>query len=77
MKTSIVSEKGWVVIPNEIREKYKIHKGDEVSIIDYGDLIAIVPCSKDVIRESAGMFEGKSLTKALIESRKEEIAKEK
>ncbi|MCX6382903.1 MAG: AbrB/MazE/SpoVT family DNA-binding domain-containing protein [Actinobacteria bacterium] len=77
MKTAIVSKKGWVVIPSEIREKYKINKGDMVSIIDYGDLIAIIPYPKDVIKESAGMFEGKSLTKALIESRKEEIAKER
>ncbi len=78
MKTTTVSEKGWVVIPNEIREKYNIKKGDKVNIIDYGDIIAIIPASKDVIRDSAGIFKSKkSLTKSLLNDRKEEIEREK
>jgi len=78
MKTTTVSEKGWVVIPNEIREKYNIKKGDKVNIIDYGNIIAIIPASKDVIRDSAGIFRSKkSLTKSLLDDRKEEIEREK
>ena len=68
MKTTTVSEKGWVVIPNEIREKYNIKKGDKVNIIDYGNIIAIIPTSKVVIKDSAGIFKSKkSLTKSLLE----------
>jgi AbrB family looped-hinge helix DNA binding protein len=78
MKTTTVSEKGWVVIPNEIREKYNIKKGDKVNIIDYGNIIAIIPTSKDVIKDSAGIFKSKkSLTKSLLDDRKEEIEREK
>jgi AbrB family looped-hinge helix DNA binding protein len=78
MKTTTVSEKGWVVIPNEIREKYNIKKGDKVNIVDYGDIIAIIPASKDVIRDSEGIFKSKkSLTKSLLDNRKEEIEREK
>jgi len=78
MKTTTVSEKGWVVIPNEIREKYHIKKGDKVNIVDYGDIIAIIPASKDVIKDSAGIFKSKkSLTKSLMNNRKEEIEREK
>lgn len=78
MKTTTVSKKGWVVIPNEIREKYDIKKGDKVNIIDYGNIIAIIPASKDVIRDSAGIFKSKkSLTKSLLNDRKEEIEREK
>ena len=78
MKTITVSEKGWVVIPNEIREKYNIKKGDKVNIIDYGNIIAIIPTSKDVIKDSAGIFKSKkSLTKSLLVDRKEEIEREK
>ena len=78
MKTITVSEKGWVVIPNEIREKYNIKKGDKVNIIDYGNIIAIIPTSKDVIKDSAGIFKSKkSLTKSLLDDRKEEIEREK
>jgi AbrB family looped-hinge helix DNA binding protein len=78
MKTTTVSEKGWVVIPNEIREKYNIKKGDKVNIVDYGDIIAIIPASKNVIRDSEGIFKSKkSLTKSLLDNRKEEIEREK
>ncbi len=78
MKTTTVSEKGWVVIPNEIREKYNIKKGDKVNIVDYGDIIAIIPASKNVIRDSEGIFKSKkSLTKSLLSNRKEEIEREK
>ncbi|GAG90357.1 unnamed protein product, partial [marine sediment metagenome] len=47
MKTSILSKKGWVVIPNDIRKRYRLGKGDKVNIIDYGGIISIVPASKD------------------------------
>jgi len=80
MKTTTVSEKGWVVIPNEIREKYNIKKGDKVNIIDYGNIIAIIPAPapKDVIKDSAGIFKSKkSLTKSLLDDRKKEIEREK
>lgn len=78
MKTTTVSEKGWVVIPNEIREKYNIKKGDKVNIIDYGNIIAIIPTSRDAIKDSTGIFKSKkSLTKSLLDDRKEEIEREK
>ncbi len=71
MKASKLSEKGWVVIPNSIRKRYGLKKGDQVNIIDYGDIISIIPLSTDPIKESAGLLKGgASLTKDLIEQRK-------
>ncbi len=71
MKASKLSEKGWVVIPNSIRKRYGLKKGDQVNIIDYGDIISIIPLSTDPIKESAGLLKGESsLTKDLIEQRK-------
>ncbi len=71
MKASILSEKGWVVIPGSIRKRYGLKKGDQVNIIDYGDIISIIPLSTDPIKESAGLLKGgSSLTKDLIEQRK-------
>lgn len=71
MKASKLSEKGWVVIPNSIRKRYGLKKGDQVNIIDYGDIISIIPLSTDPIKESAGLLKGgPSLTKDLIEQRK-------
>ncbi len=71
MNTSVLSEKGWVVIPQELRKRYGLKKGDRVHMIDYGGVISIVPASEDPIRHSFGILKGKSsLTKELMKSRK-------
>ncbi len=71
MNTSTLSEKGWVVIPQELRERYGLKKGDRVHVIDYGGVISIVPASEAPIKDAAGMLKGKtSLVKVLAESRR-------
>ena len=78
MKASILSEKGWVVIPGSIRKRYGLKKGDHVNIIDYGNIISIVPLSPDPIKESAGLLKGdSSLTRDLLEQRKKDSEFEK
>jgi len=42
-----VSEKGWVVIPADLRKKYNLHPGAEVSVVDYGGVLALVPLWPD------------------------------
>jgi len=70
MNTSILSEKGWVVIPQELRERYNLKKGDKVHVIDYGGIISIIPASRAPIKNSIGMLKGKtSLVKELMKSR--------
>lgn len=72
-----ISEKGWVVIPAHLREKYKIKPGDEVAIIDYGGVLSIVPLVKDPIKAGRGMLKGgRSLTDALLKERAKERARE-
>jgi AbrB family looped-hinge helix DNA binding protein len=78
MNTSIVSAKGWVVIPQELRERYGLKKGDKVHFVEYGGVIAVVPVSKNPVGESAGMLKGDtSLVEALLKSRQEDAAKGK
>jgi AbrB family looped-hinge helix DNA binding protein len=73
MGTSILSEKGWVVIPQELRERYGLKKGDKVHVIDYGGVISIVPASEEPIKNSPGMLKGKtSLIKELMKSRQQD-----
>lgn len=77
MATAKISEKGWIVIPQEIRKRYGLKKGDRVHVIDYGGVMAIVPFSKDPIAEGSGMLKGKpSLTKGLLEDRRWELERE-
>ncbi len=73
MGTSILSEKGWVVIPQELRERYGLKKGDKVHVIDYGGVISIVPASEAPIKNSSGMLKGKtSLIRELMKSRRQD-----
>ena len=70
MNTGTLSEKGWVVIPRELRERYNLKKGDRVHFIDYGGMVAIVPISREPLKDAAGMLKGRtSLVSALLKSR--------
>ncbi|MDO8690803.1 MAG: AbrB/MazE/SpoVT family DNA-binding domain-containing protein [Dehalococcoidia bacterium] len=77
MATAIVSGKGWVVIPQEIRRRYGLKKGDRVHIVDYGGVVAIVPASGDPIAEGFGMLKGgPSLSEGLLKERRWELEEE-
>ncbi|MDO9579668.1 MAG: AbrB/MazE/SpoVT family DNA-binding domain-containing protein [Bacteroidales bacterium] len=73
MNILTMSGKGWVVIPQELRSRYGLKKGDRVHVVDYGGVISIVPASESPIDSTEGMLRGKkSLVKALIKSRHED-----
>lgn len=78
MTVLTVSQKGWVVIPAELRRKYDLHPGTTVQLVDYGGVLAIIPVLDDPIAEAAGMLRGSSpLTKRLITEHAEEAARER
>ena len=78
MNTSTLSEKGWVVIPQELRERYGLKKGDRVHVIDYGGVISIVPAFEAPIKNSMGILKGKtSLVKELVKSRRQDAERGK
>jgi AbrB family looped-hinge helix DNA binding protein len=60
----VISEKGWVVIPAELRRKYALKPGSTVQIVDYGGVLALVPTLADPVKQAVGMFKG---TKSLID----------
>ncbi|MBU1671940.1 MAG: AbrB/MazE/SpoVT family DNA-binding domain-containing protein [Actinobacteria bacterium] len=77
MRAATLSEKGWVVIPKELRTRYGLKKGDKVVFVDYAGVIAVVPASRDPVKESLGMLKGDpSLVEALLKSRREEAERE-
>lgn len=72
-----ISTKGWVVIPAKLRKKYDLSPGDTVQIVDYGNVLAIVPSLKDPVEDAAGLLQGKeSLADALLEERNAERKRE-
>ena len=77
VSTATVSAKGWIVIPAELRRKYHIEPGGQIRIVDYGGILGLVPALEDPIREARGALAGKtSLTRALLEERRRERARE-
>ena len=74
----LVLEKGWIVIPAELRKKYGLLPGTEVQVIDYGGVLSLVPRLADPVRQAAGMLKGrKSLTRALLAEHRAEERREK
>jgi len=75
--TVIVSEKGWVVIPAELRRKHNLRPGTEVQVVDYGGVLALVPALLDPVQQAAGMLKGgRSLRRALLAEHRAERLRE-
>jgi AbrB family looped-hinge helix DNA binding protein len=76
--TAIISAKGWIVIPAEMRKKHNLHPGTEIQVVDYGGVLALIPKLCNPIEDAAGMLKGrKSLRRALIKERQIENRREK
>jgi AbrB family looped-hinge helix DNA binding protein len=75
METVRVLAKGQVVIPASVRRKYDIHPGSRMHIFEYGDLICLVPPSKDPIKEAMGCLPPTpSLSEELLKERIRDFA---
>ncbi|HTX90275.1 MAG TPA: AbrB/MazE/SpoVT family DNA-binding domain-containing protein [Anaerolineales bacterium] len=73
-----LSQKGWVVIPAAMREKYGLKPGANLQVVDYGGVLAIVPAFKDPVKQGAGMLKGNdSLTQAVVEEHKLDLKRGK
>jgi AbrB family looped-hinge helix DNA binding protein len=72
-----LSQKGWVVIPAALREKYGLKPGSDVQVVDYGGVLALVPVLKDPIQDGAGLVKGPdSLAQAIVEEHCQERERE-
>lgn len=79
MAEVVVSQKGWIVIPVELRKKYRWHTGDRVKVVDYGGVVSLVPVLDNPELDGVGALRtgGRSLLKRLQRTRKEERRREK
>ena len=72
-----ISQKGWVVIPADLRKKYHLTPGMEVVVVDYGGVLSLVPARGDPIKQGRGLLKGlPSLTEDLRKERKQELGRE-
>jgi AbrB family looped-hinge helix DNA binding protein len=73
METSVVTAKGMITVPTEIRRKFGIKKGTKVAFIEQDGKLIIQPLSKDYFMKMAGVLGTKGkLLKALMEETKRE-----
>jgi AbrB family looped-hinge helix DNA binding protein len=55
MATVIISPKGQVVIPANIRNRYGLVPGKRMEILDFGNHIVLVPLAEEPIKAAKGM----------------------
>ncbi len=79
MAVVTVSQKGWIVIPSELRAKYRWNTGDRVQVVDYGGVVSLVPLLRNPDDEGMGALKvaGRSLLKARKRIRKQEQRRER
>ena len=49
-----ISPKGWVVIPAALRDKYALEPGDEMQVVDYGGVLALLTAFKNPVKVGVG-----------------------
>jgi len=65
--------KGQIVIPAEIRAKFKIKKGTRINVYDDGDRIIVETLADDPIEQGRGMLKTKGkILRALLADRQKE-----
>jgi AbrB family looped-hinge helix DNA binding protein len=75
--TMLISQKGWVVIPAELRKKYHLTPGTEVVLVDYGGVLSIIPARADPVKQGRGLLKGlPSLTEDLLEEHSAGLTRE-
>jgi len=73
MATVKILAKGQVVIPADLRKKYHIEPGKELHLMEYGDVIYLIPPADDPIEAATGiLLGGPSLSRELLEERKKD-----
>jgi AbrB family looped-hinge helix DNA binding protein len=75
MQTS-VTKRGQTVIPAAIRHRYHIRAGDKLVWLDDGEIIQVIPVSKDAIQALYGRGKDESLVAALLEERQKDRLRE-
>lgn len=73
MNTSVVTTKGQVVIPSEIRKKYGIKVGTKIKFDEENGEIKIIPITEETIRKNIGLLKSNGkLLKVLMKEKEHE-----
>ena len=77
METSVVTQKGQMVVPARIRRKLKIKRGTKLVIIEQDNGFLVKPLDRKFFEHFAGILPSKGkASRALLEERKKERKRE-
>jgi AbrB family looped-hinge helix DNA binding protein len=68
--------KGQIVIPAELRRKYRIKAGTKINVIDTGEAILLKPVTEESLKRLQGRLKGKGVLKSLLEERRKDAERE-
>lgn len=68
--------KGQIVIPAELRRKYRIKAGTKINVIDTGEAILLKPVTEESLKQLQGRLKGKGVLKSLLEERLKDAERE-
>jgi AbrB family looped-hinge helix DNA binding protein len=75
-----MSSKGQVVLPAEVRRKYRLDAGAELELVDAGDHLVVWPAAVDPVGRLKGLLAAmpgeRSLVEALLASRRADVGRE-
>jgi AbrB family looped-hinge helix DNA binding protein len=71
-----VSEKGWVVIPKELRDRLGLTKGSKVDFVELGGHVYFKKAIDDPIAAGRGLFKGLGTMKQYMDEKERERAEE-
>jgi AbrB family looped-hinge helix DNA binding protein len=71
MQTTL-TRRGQIVLPAEIRKRYKFKEGDQFVWLDDGKTIKLIPIPKDPISALQGRGKGEKLLVKLLDERKKD-----
>jgi AbrB family looped-hinge helix DNA binding protein len=68
--------KGQIVIPAELRRKYRIKAGTKINVIDTGDAILLKPVTEETLKRLQGRLKGTGVLQSLLEERRKDAERE-
>lgn len=74
MATVKTLSKGQIVIPADIRKRHHIKPGSVLQIMEYGNIIYLIPPVEDPVKEACGFLPPKpSLSSRLLKDQKNQF----
>lgn len=68
MNQAIISTKGQIVIPQELRERYHLKPNSKAFWIDTGGALLVVPRLKNPLLETRGILKKSKLTQKVLKT---------